>query len=358
MQVVVPPAQAIHKQEVRMTDSGSVANSYVMALVTTVEKLGISREDLFRDSDIVVDNLSDANGRTDINQLTLLWQRAVTLTGNPALGLEIGRSLSFGVFNVLATLLHNSATIKEAIEQVVCYQRLISDGGDFRLVVGDQLSQLIYTPHQHDIRLSAFQVEGVMASVFSFAATIAESGIQAEQVSFCHPQAVIDHDRYQQFFACPVMFDQPDNSIVFASPLLAVKIPNADEDIFWHNKALADKKIARLEGDVKVPVAQQLAINILNYSDFTDVTPERMAAELHLSVRSMQRVLAESQLSYSAILEQCRKDRVTELLSVKGPQALVVEDIARQLGYDNISSFYRAFKRWYGKTPGQFRSQS
>lgn len=338
-------------------DSAGVANSYVMALVATVEKLGVSRAELLRDSGIDADTLSDANGRTDINQLTLLWRRAVELTGNPALGLEIGRSLSFGVFNVLATLLHNSPTIQDAIEQVIGYQRLISDGGDFRLETDEHISRLIYTPHQHDIALSAFQVEGVMASVFSFAATIAETGIQAQRVTFSHAQMNADAERYQQFFSCPVAFAEAENSIVFSSALLTVKIANADDDIFWHNKALADKKIARLDHQAKLSVAEQLTAKILNYDDFTHVTPEQMASELNLSVRSMQRVLAESQLSYSAILEQCRKDRVAGLLAATGSGALAMEEIARQLGYDNISSFYRAFKRWYGMTPKQFRNQ-
>lgn len=340
-----------------MTTSGGVANSYVMALVTTVEKLGVSRSELLQGSAIAVDKLADPNGRTDINQLTLLWQRAVALTGNPALGLEIGQSLSAGVFNVLATILQNSATVKQAIEQLLCYQRLISDGGDFRLETGVHTSRLIYTPQQHDIALSAFQVEGVMASVFSFAATIAQAGMQACQVNFCHAANDIDTQRYQQFFSCPVAFNQSDNSIVIDSVLLEAKIAHADEDIFWHNKMLADKKIERLVAGNSLPVVESvvtlLAGRILEYADFSELTPELLAAQLNLSLRSMQRRLNQAGQSYSSILEQCRKQRVAELLQ----QTPVMEDIARQLGYDNISSFYRAFKRWYGKTPKQFRNQ-
>lgn len=79
---------------------------------------------------------------------------------------------------------------------------------------------------------------------------------------------------------------------------------------------------------------------------------ERIAQALHLSLRSLQRHLADEGCRFDALLNECRQNLALQHL--RDPQCSLAE-ISHLLGFADTSSFNRAFKRWTGVTPGQFR---
>ncbi|EPN44366.1 AraC family transcriptional regulator, partial [Pseudomonas syringae pv. actinidiae ICMP 19096] len=80
---------------------------------------------------------------------------------------------------------------------------------------------------------------------------------------------------------------------------------------------------------------------------------ESIAAALHLSTRSLHRHLADEGCCYDLLLNQCRQNLA--LLHMNDPQSSLSE-IAYLLGFTDTESLSRAFKRWTGLTPGQYRS--
>lgn len=72
-----------------------------------------------------------------------------------------------------------------------------------------------------------------------------------------------------------------------------------------------------------------------------------------MSVRTLQRQLHEADLTYSHLIEQVRFDRSVRLLS---DPTIKLADVAAELGYTNAANFTRAFRRWAGVSPGDFRN--
>ena len=111
-------------------------------------------------------------------------------------------------------------------------------------------------------------------------------------------------------------------------------------------------------GKVKEAARTTLADRVQDYirSSLPDgnCTIERCAEKMDLSVRTLQAKLSESQLSFSDILEEQRIALAENYL--KQPQ-FTLDDVAANLGYSEQSSFGRAFKRWTGLTPKQFRQR-
>lgn len=81
---------------------------------------------------------------------------------------------------------------------------------------------------------------------------------------------------------------------------------------------------------------------------------ERISAELNMSSRTLRRRLAEHGLTFEALLEQVRRGRAMSLL---GNPGMSIERITEEVGYRDIRSFRRAFKRWTGVSPATFRSE-
>jgi len=80
---------------------------------------------------------------------------------------------------------------------------------------------------------------------------------------------------------------------------------------------------------------------------------ETIAEHLHMSVRTLARRLAEEDTSHKALLDELRSDLARRYLSDAG---LAISEVAFLLGFSEPSAFHRAFKRWTGQTPRQFRS--
>lgn len=123
-----------HEQGVSHLLAPSVAMSWVNTVVAAAERQGLARGRLLARAGLASGCL-DAP-RWPIDDITRLWRAAAELTGDPAFGLNAGRTVGPGSFNVVGFILLSSSTLRNAIGLLQQYQRLISDGGRFQILAG------------------------------------------------------------------------------------------------------------------------------------------------------------------------------------------------------------------------------
>ena len=334
-----------------MSKTGTVINSYVEALIATAKAQGVDEQLLLSLLPIDKNDLVNSGDRLDMDVMTLLWKRAVDLTGDHYLGLHVGQKIQLGVLNIVGGLVLNSANVRAAIEQVIHYQGLVSEGGLLSLLeVEDKHSFLKFQPAQHKIPMTHYQVEGVISSLFKFAIDILPYGFSPLCVEFSH-QAPKDQFAYEDYFACPVKFESARNGLLFDSTLLDLKIPHSDPDLLAHHRSLAEKKLNLV---IHTPgLSGRVRLVIENEQNWFQLSPSMIANRLNFSLRQMQRMLMDERTSYKKIMDLARKERASILLEQDN---LNTDQIAEKLGYFNLSSFHRAFKRWYEITPAQYRN--
>jgi AraC-like DNA-binding protein len=73
---------------------------------------------------------------------------------------------------------------------------------------------------------------------------------------------------------------------------------------------------------------------------------------MHMSTRTLQRQLEQEGTRFTELLDEVRCDRARELLT---DPSVTLADVAFRLGFADLATFSRAFKRWTGKPPGQWR---
>ncbi|MEO0489147.1 MAG: helix-turn-helix transcriptional regulator [Cyanobacteria bacterium J06659_2] len=91
---------------------------------------------------------------------------------------------------------------------------------------------------------------------------------------------------------------------------------------------------------------------IARKAEFYQYSAEGIAQDMNMSLRSLQRLASDHGFTVRQLLENARKARARQLLS---DPTLSVEAIATQLGYSDARAFRRAFKRWTGQSPAEFR---
>ncbi|HMM78173.1 MAG TPA: AraC family transcriptional regulator ligand-binding domain-containing protein [Gammaproteobacteria bacterium] len=160
-------------------------------------------------------------------------------------------------------------------------------------------------------------------------------------------------ERYALYFDCPVDFDRPRNALVI--PLAWRAIRNIDFDEAAWRLALARCETAarpRAERDVVERVRRVMSEAIAAAGSGAPPTLDQVAARLHLSSRTIIRRLRAIDSSFQAETERVLKSRATALLADPGNR---VQDVAARLGYADAASFRKAFKRWFGAAPGEWR---
>jgi AraC-like DNA-binding protein len=323
----------------------TVSLLWVQGLLQAAASHGISQSQILLKAGIEAQSLSA--GRISLEETLAIWRAVEDLSADPLFGFHMGLALKPTHFQLVAFTMLSSPTLGDAIEKILKYQRLISDGGQFSLLtVTEQEVALQYQPAADDF--SYHQIDVVMVAVMSFARWLLGRDIAPKSVAFCHSE-LEGLNEYQEFFDCPVHFDQAQNCIVFPARLMQEALPGFDPQLASVHQQLADDQLENLTKPDLIARLQDL----ISQSD-NSISRDRLAEQLGMSGRSLQRKLQEQGSSFQQVFDNYRHKKALNLLQDESVSLL---DISLQLGFSETSTFYRAFKRWQGITPGEYRLQ-
>lgn len=321
----------------------TVSLLWVQGLLQAAALQGVNTADILTEARVTLP--SNASDRLSLTETLSIWRAAEYLSADPLFGFHMGLSLKPTHFQLIAFTMISSATLGDAIEKVLKYQRLISDGGSFTLIdLTDNNAGLVYSPAAENF--SYHQIDAVMVVVLNFARWLLGENIDPESVSFSHEECDGEQE-YRAFFECDIQFQQSKNCIVFSKKMLNKSLPGFDQQLSSLHEQLADNQLLRLSEPTIVMQLQE----VLKSSDKV-ISRDRIAQQLGMSGRSLQRKLQQEGSSFQHIHDEFRHQRSLLLLH---NEQLSLTDIAQQLGFSENSTFYRAFKRWQGITPGEYR---
>ncbi len=332
-----------------LTAQPTVSMSWVNTLLCAAERHGVDQAKLLARAGVAATQLSLE--RLPIDDITHLWRAAAELTRDPGFGLKAGSLVGPASFNVVSFIFQSCATLREAITLVQKFQRLISDGGRFQLIGERGASWLIYHPQQGELAFSPHQIEAVLAAVVSFSGWVSGHALVPRKVQFSHDQLGPLTD-YLKVFQSAVDFNQAFSGLLLDNLVLDQALPQADVQLAAMHRAYAAERLAALSqaSDFLVLLRQWLAASL----DGGVPTREAAASHFGISDRVFARRLQGLGMSYSDAVDALRQDQARAAVSQSG---VAFVEIASSLGFSQASAFNRAFKRWTGCSPGQWREQ-
>ena len=327
--------------------------SWVQTVLAEARRQGLSLPVLLAAAGIRPDELDAA--RWPIDHITRLWRAAARLTQDPGFGLKAGSQVGPASFNVVSFILQSAATLRQALGVVQKYQTLVSDGGRFQLLPGAQASWLVYHPRQGELAFSPHQLEAVLAAVVTSTRWIHPRPLQPERVRFSHEQ-VGPLAGYREAFGCPVEFNQAYSGLLISNDALDLPLPQANPQLAQVHEALAAAQLEALAATQSAAQAPDLALQAWIARHLGPPLPTRAAAALAFgwTERTLARRLQRQGTTWGALLDDARR---AQALQRVGGTTQPLKDIALGLGFAELSPFYRAFARWTGATPGQWRAQ-
>jgi len=272
----------------------------------------------------------------------------------PGLGLLDGQDMNLLDHGILGYAMFASATAREAIERHTKYQDIIGAVLKTNLIVDAESAHLrvveISRPQLADTEEKLrYQTEQLFCLWNQHGAAFGQNRQWLKRVDFSYPKPSYCK-LYSDFFQCPIYFDQPYSQISFDMDVLDQKLSFSNEDA----AKLCDKQCSALleelkdEEGVTGEVRKYLARNPGRTQSI-----QEMASRLAMSERTLSRKLAEEKTTYKTVVLNFRMEIAMGCLINK---SMSLADVAYACGYTESSSFFRAFKRYFNKSPRKFRN--
>lgn len=286
--------------------------------------------------------------RTPHQLQAFFWAQVEAATGDPEIGLHLCPHLPVFRGEVLEYLMFSSSTFMEGAQRALKYLRLISDALDVRLVRDDRGVRAIVK----GTNLQAPQLRHteicVVYEVIRFAQSVTDNLHPPQRVLLrCSRRA--PQKEYEQVFGCPVGFEAPESEIWFDPSILDYRSPRRDPDLLRLHEELAEKRMSRLRRQDLIEQIRQVFGRRL---ELEGCDLDQVAKELEMPPRRLRFELARAGTSFSEVLSEFRYALARRLL---GKTEEPIDHIVYLTGFSEPSTFYRAFKRWSGVTPVQFR---
>lgn len=321
-----------------MPAPGSLA-SWTHALCKQLDALELDSATLCAAAGIEAVEADNAHATFALGATLRLWALALEATGDPALGLRVSRFVSPSAFHALGYALVASASLREVFERIVRYHPAGEDALslDFKRS-GDRYQLRFNAPRE------CTQVDEVLDAFAAIYLRTCRNRLgrgYAPLSVYLQRSAPQDAAPWNDLFRAPLFFSAACNMLEFAS------------DSF--DSHLDDALDHAAEGEQPCALIWEQRVRSAIEALLPDGEPsaQSIAEALNLSPRSLQRHLADEGCRYDLLLSECRQNLA--LLHISDPQCSLTE-IACLLGFGDADTLSRAFKRWTGLTPAQYRN--
>ncbi len=327
------------------------AASFVRAIVEAVERVGVTREALFAGTEIDPGRLGQVHDRFDVHEFAKIQTRALDLTRDEALGLHLAEQVQEASFDLVAHLVAHSPTLRDALEQCLQFQRLAIDDAQLIMREKGSVVTIEYQFARFMERSDRMHAEFVVAGLMRMLRTLPGPASVAHAALFEHARPA-HHREYARVFGGVERFEQAATGITFDRNLLDRPQLNQHPELYLVLRAEAERALERMtEG---LGAADQLRRYLLARPPSRIPDPSTAARDLGMSERSLRRRLAAESTSYRDLVRAILETHADHML--RDPKRSI-QETANALGFADAASFHRAFKRWTGRTPKEYREQ-
>ena len=319
----------------------------IVALIDLLCDQGFTHEEIEQGTGIQRKKMDDPYVRISMDQFLTLWEVAIRWTKNPALPLTLREKGDSKLMHLVAHIGMTSSDLKEAIEKWSRYARLVCDADRIELREEKDCSLLVYENTSPDHR-NIWIPEHHLALAFRYGEVFTGVIQPPLEVHFQHPPTQYLDD-YQRVFRCPVLFNQDENALVLLKGTLSIPIRTTNRYLGTILSQHAESLLEHLGPTEKVTDRVMNLISRHISSGRVDVG--FMAQQMNMHSKTLYRQLKQEGTSFQNILENTRKKLAVRYLK----QGLSATEITFLLGFSEPSAFQRAFKRWFGKSPGSYR---
>jgi len=325
--------------------------SIAVLISKALQHYGIDYIALFKEAGLDPAMMRDAHARYSFAKITRLWQLAGKVTKDPCFGLVAAGFWHPTTLHALGYSWLASTNLKEAMERLVRYARIVNThvvfqfeelDDSYRLIMGSQKS------FGEELKPAFEAMDGGFALILGMCKTSYGKDFLPSKLEMRRPEPE-NLSRFKQHFKVPMKFNCEQNIIYFQKSTLEKNLVTANPDLTRVNDKVITDYLASLDTDNIDMLVKAKMLDSLASGRVSEIF---IAQSINMSTRSLQRKLKEHETSFKRLLDETRKELAGQYIENQG---IAINEITYLLGFSEPSNFSRAFKRWNGLSPSAYR---
>lgn len=320
----------------------------VWALLEAVECAGASGDDLLSRAAFERRRLDDRDDWIDVGEFNRLVETAVETAADPAFGLHWGERATLMKYDVVAPLVAAARSLRAAAKDVIRFQRLLRDQAEVSFEESGAVAALSFAIADGSATVRRARTEAAVVGFVRMLEYFGGRDGAPSCVSFAYPAPPYANE-YERILGKHVTFDEPLTRVEFASALLD------KPQIGWNAQlygALEEQALQSLEKLTRGRMHSDRVRDHLARVFPAQPTMSETARGVGMSERALRRALLAEATTFQRLASETYSAIARRLLS-DGTKSL--KDVAYEMGFSDPTAFHRAFKRWSGESPGEFR---
>jgi AraC-like DNA-binding protein len=317
-------------------------------IVSYLLEAGFSNTAIFQGLKFTQDDLLDQAFRLSSSQHEKFIKRAIKLTGNLHLALEMKAKAFDATSSAVLMLFATSGRLSKALDLITRYNQLYTRTLTARLGEAAGLPVFTLDTHLDDEDVSYFAIGCFALFIDTFFKDALEGRhlVTRAELELSKPKG-FDAVSYQ--FGFEICFDCNKTRIYLDPNLIDKPLKSADPQTARLIADFCEQELRKLDAEISLTGAVK---SVVFDHISAPLSLDQTAALIGVSSRSLRRHLNQSGTTYKTILNGARQELAEKLLmDTKDPVSL----IAYEVGFENPSHFGRAFKKWTGQSPSDFR---
>jgi AraC-like DNA-binding protein len=325
---------------------GYILAAWVKVIGRALEAAGCDSSALLAEAGFDLKSLDGPTSLCPLVNTARLWEIAVAATGDPAFGVKVASHIRHTTFHVLSYGLCASSTLKDAFERLQRYCHVASDaveyefrkcGSDYHFVIEPAAG----VPFE--------SVDALVGAQLRMCRSLIGRDFSPRRIELRRARPAVIDD-FERLFRAPLLFGAAQNRLVFDDAGIESPLDGANPDLALRADAMALQYLARIERDNVQARVREVLMQRLRCAE---PSQDEVAEHLCMSARTLQRRLGESGTTYKKILDETRHSLA--LIYLCAPHHSLSE-VTYLLGFSSSSSFTRAFRRWTGQSPSNWRA--
>jgi len=307
----------------------------------------------FEGTNVSYEALMSLDGTIALDEMAKIYRNAQVISGLEDLGLSVGSQLHLSSHGPLGVAASSAPDLRAALTLFAKYSRTRAEF--FNVTINEHTEGMrVSFSETFDLTdLRAFILETALIGLFSSITSFVGVGQFKGEVKFSYSKPSY-WKKYHHYFGENVLFDQTTTEIIVLDSILSAPSPVADPIMHQEAVAICERQLNEIQGvEATRPVlsTQATVTSLMAENPGRIWTLNEVAAKLHISPRTLIRKLESEGSKFQSLRDELSKKQAVNYLNDVN---LSVESVGYLMGFSDVSSFRRSFKRWFGETPSQY----
>ncbi|HBN9788259.1 TPA: AraC family transcriptional regulator ligand-binding domain-containing protein [Pseudomonas aeruginosa] len=328
----------------------TLAGYWFRGLLETAEALGLDSERLSQEAHLmpsIFENLDKHYPAGDVFGLADIIGKH---SNSADIGIHYCLNTHLCSQGILGITAYTAPTLRRAWETLYRLSHLAMNCGSAKFLDESTTVTIRWFPYSRTIVAERFFVDAVVSGWVHRSSQLAGRRIRPLSVSLTYPRGK-QSDLFLDTYTGDVKFDQPYNSMTLKREDMDSPVIHANPSVHALLFEQAARELNRLRANF--PLAERLTELLKHQLEKGETSMQQSARQLHMSERTLQRKLSNEDTSYNEILSNVRHELALQYLQ---DERMGIQEIALQLGYNQVCSFSTAFKAWTGMNPSAYRA--